>query len=445
MKGYSFKQFAEFFHVKTKQSYPIQGFSIDSRQVKPGEVFFAIKGNRVDGHQFIKEVAEKKAVGAVVSQDYKGENFGLELIFVPNVQDALQSLAKEILSKRREKIIAITGTTGKTTTKEFLSTLLEKKYRVAKTFSNSNSQLTFPLRILNLEKEDLDLLVLEMGMSMEGEILKLISIAPPDIALITKISLVHAKSFPEGIDGIARAKSEIFSLPVTKFVFLNKQALIFYPDLISEKKVFTYSINDADADYYLVKEEKGFRVKENGATSPLFFPPFPQTHLLENFLGGAAICRHLGMSWEEIFFEMQKLKPFYLRFETIYQSGVTYIQDCYNSNPESLRAALMNLPAPQKKWGKKIAALGSMTGFGKFSEQCHISMAKEALNYVDELLCIGLESLPMVEIFKNANRPAAFYSSLEEMKKELFRKVSEGDVVLIKGSNDHQMWKILET
>ncbi|HSX12308.1 MAG TPA: Mur ligase family protein [Rhabdochlamydiaceae bacterium] len=401
----------------SQNSIAVSGFAIDSRAVQEGNLFFALPGKKVDGHQFLFEAAQKKAKAAIVSKDYQGESFGLELIYVEDVCCALQQLAKVAFSKRQEKVIAITGSVGKTTTKEFLAHLLSAKYRVFKTEGSFNSQLSFPLTLLNMEGE-YDILVFEMGMSQPGELTKLVQIAPPDIAVITRIAIAHVAFFSDGIQGIAKAKAEILSHPKTRLAVVSEQAYSF-PEI-------AHAIH-CEKQIYSLKS---------------FFPlPFSATHLQENFLAAYTVCRSLGLSDEEILLRAQTLKPFPMRFEILERHGITFVKDCYNANPESMRAALLNLPQAQKR---RIGILGSMVELGPYSEISHRQIGELALQCVDELLCLGPDCQPMIELFHKAGKKAALISSLELLKIKMEECIQKGDVVLIKGSKVHQLWKLLE-
>lgn len=201
----------------------VRGVAVDSRQIKPGDLFFALPGAKADGHTFLEEAAKKGAAGAVVHHSYNGADFGLPLIKSDDVLQTLQELARKKVESARPRIVGITGSLGKTTTKEFVTTLLKAKYRVAASPGNSNSQIGLPLAILNHSGEGDEILVLEMGMTHPGEIHKLVSIAPPEVAVVTKVALVHACNF-ESIEEIAHAKGEIFSHPLTKMGIYNKES-----------------------------------------------------------------------------------------------------------------------------------------------------------------------------------------------------------------------------
>lgn len=267
MKGLQIKELALLLGEMASSDGVIKGYAIDSRLVQPGDLFFALSGNKVDGCSFLKEVAEKKALAALVPRSYEGDNFGLITIKVDDVKSSLQKLAQIAFSKRKEKVIAVTGSVGKTTTKEFIAHLLSAQFRVYKTFGSFNSQVTFPLSLLNIEGE-FDFLVLEMGMSEPGEISRLVKIAPPDIALITKIAYAHAQFFDNGLHGIAAAKAEILGSPKTKLAIMSAQAAHYQEirDAIKCRKV-TYSLNEK-ADYFL---HEGLKIEEKGRDRICYF------------------------------------------------------------------------------------------------------------------------------------------------------------------------------
>ena len=411
MNRFISKQISDFLELNSAAH-----FAIDSRQVRPGGLFFALRGEKVDGHRFLQDVAAKGALGAVVSSLYTGADFGLELLRVEDVQQTLQELAKSSFLKRKERVIGITGSMGKTTTKEFLATILEKKFRVAKTEGSQNTQLTLPLTVLNLQGE-YDVLILEMGMSEKGQIARLVDIAPPDLAIVTRIA-------PAGIVGgdlheIAEAKAEIFSHMRTKWGIISSQAAQFESILYAGN--VPKWIYGPDGDFSL----KELEIKL----------PFEAEHLKENALGAIAAARYLGLSWYEIECGVRELKPYERRFEKIEKDGITFIQDCYNANPDSMSAALKNLPKPQGE-GRVIGILGAMADLGRYSAHYHKRVGMVAKEHLDYLFSIGKEA----EGFMGAEH----FSDLAEIKKRLETFLRPGDVVLIKGSNGLKLWEILE-
>src|SRR5579872_6063420 len=324
---------------KSSEKKPLGDCVTESSKVQKGDLFFALKGKKVDAHKFLKEVAERGAAAAVVSQEYQGESYGLTLIRVPDVLDGLQHLAKTVLEERGTRVVAVTGSVGKTTTKEFLAHLLSAKFRVAKSPGNANSQVGVPCSIMNSDGDE-ELLVLEMGISEPGEMHKLIAIAPPEVTLITKIALAHVGFFENGIEGIAAEKCAIMSHPRTQMGILHSHARGFEAALKSSSCEKLFFGRDEEADYRLFPSSNKLIIEEKGTKSPAFTLPFNAAHLEENFIGAAAVARHLGLSWEQIFNAALTLQLFPMRFERIERDGVVFINDTYNSNPESLRAAL---------------------------------------------------------------------------------------------------------
>ena len=450
MKGRNLQEIAQLLGTSTSQNFSISGVAIDSRELKEGQLFFALKGAKVDGHLFLSEAAKKGAIAAVVSKEYRGESFGMPLLFVDDVKQSLQSLATYAISERKVPIVGITGSVGKTTTKEFTAKLLEKKYKVGKSFGSANSQLGLPLAILNLEGGE-ELLVLEMGMTEPNEIAKLVQLAPPDIAAVTRIGMGHVGFFEKGIEGIAEAKAEILSHSKTELAILNAQCLSFkaFKNLRGKEQVLFTTSRELDeqfgeVDYYLENGGEGnYAIRERGAWTCSFQLPFAASHLIEDFLVAAAIARTLKMQWEEIFSQAMHLTPYKLRFETIVREGVTYIQDCYNANPDSMVAAMSNLPKT-KPGAQRIAAIGYMVEMGPESAVLHRKMGEYALNHFDHLLCIGELCRPMMDPFVEAKKPAEFFPNLNALRKRLFELAKPDDLVLIKGSKPNQLWKVLE-
>jgi len=401
-------------------------FQIDSRLIKTNDIFFALKGNKTEGHFYLKEIAKKKALAVVIDKDYKLlEDLNLEIIRVENVLSFLQECAFKILINTKAKKIGITGSVGKTTVKEFTSILLNGEYKTSKTFKNYNSQAGFPIAILNMDK-NVDFLVLEMAMDEKNEIEKLVKIAPPDIGVI--IQLVEYHQNFKSIEDLAYAKKEIFSHKNTKIKLINKK--LKYLKAFKDEEFLTFSINDKKADFYLDIENKIFY--EKGKKIKMILP-FQETHFLEDLTVSIAICRLTNEKYENIFRQFHLLKSEQMRFEKIIINDVLFIKDCYNANPASTIAAIVNLP---KVKGKKIAVLGANLGLGKFSNESHEKIIQIAKENVDEILCLGKEwrNIENIKIF----------SDHESLAKFLIKIIEKEDVVLIKGSRLMQMEKILD-
>ncbi|HEX2578790.1 MAG TPA: UDP-N-acetylmuramoyl-tripeptide--D-alanyl-D-alanine ligase [Rhabdochlamydiaceae bacterium] len=439
MKFTKLSQIGQCLQLKVEEK-EVTGFCFDSREVKKSDLFFALKGAQFDAHGFLKEVASRGAAAAVVDASYLGENFGLPLLKVPDVVEALHKLAKAIQTMRKQRIVAVTGSVGKTTTKEFIATLLAQKYTVSKTPGNSNSQVALPTAILNADGKE-EFFIAEMAMSAPGQIRKLVEIAPPEIAVVTKIGHANIEYFADGFEGIAAAKAEILSHPKTIHAVLNRQVLAygaFQKEISAKKSIF--AVDPEQGDYVL---EEGWTIKEGREVSRSFRLPFSATHLCEDFIAAASVARILGLSWEEIISGAHHLKTVDRRFEKIERNGFVIINDCYNASPESMEAALLNLPAPSFG-GKTIAVFGEMVDLGTLSEQSHRNIAQFASKKVDHFLCYGKGCLPMLDVFNREGKPAEFFRDLKQLKAMLFEISKPGDVVLIKGSRSNKLWQILE-
>ena len=443
MRPYSFSQVCRWLNHPVTSSLSISGAAVDSRLLKKGDLFFALPGSNKDGHEFLQEVALKGACSAVVNQNYRGDNYGLELIFVADVLEALQWVATQVLKSVPCKIIAVTGSVGKTTTKDFITTLLLKKFRVGFTPGNSNSQIGLPLAILNHIKGDEEVLSIEMGMTHPNQIKKLIQIAPPDIALITTTALVHACNF-KNLSEIGLAKGEIFTHPKTKVGLIDKRIVNFHEICsIGNCEKLSFGLECSDAHFNLRIEGEKMILNDSMSQGILHLLSLPGLHNKHNFLAAAAVARQMGMSWEEINAEIPLLSLPERRLEQIEKHGALFVNDSYNANALSVKAALASMPSP-KSGGKKIAVLGEMLELGNFSESCHREVAETALQYVDLMFCFGKECLPIKEVWKAAGKPVELFNERKELVNALRDVLGQGDVVLLKGSRSKQTWKVLE-
>ena len=426
--------------IKSKMS--VSHFAFDSRDIKRGSLFFALKGYQHDGHTFLKEVAQKGGVGAVVSRSYVGPDYGLILFHVDNVLEALQMLAHQAYLKLNLFVIGVTGSVGKTTTKDFISSLLQEEYRVAHTPGNHNTQISLPFVLLN-QKQSVEILVLEMGMSHPGEIKRLVAIAPPDWGVLTKVSLAHSAEF-SSLEAIAQEKATLFSHPKTKRAFLHSDTLYFQSICHLEQLKCISSAKLCWADYFLKEKKHGIVLVERGVESPLFNLPFSAMHLYDNFLLAASVARAKGLSFAEIARAAQKLVLPPQRLTHVDYLGISFIDDSYNASPASMHACLDCLPQP-KAGKKRIGVLASMQELGIFSECSHYEIGKKASSSLDHLICLGQEAMPLMKAFKQHGKPVDFCHNLDEVREALMRIMEPGDVVLIKGSRSHRLWTLLSS
>lgn len=424
-------------------SIPVTGAAVDSRLVQPGNLFFALPGEKTDGHHFLEQAAAHGAAVAVVSTGYQGADHGLTLIKAEDGLLALQGLARALIEKRKPQIVAVTGSLGKTTTKEFITTLLQQKYRVAASPGNSNSQTGLPLSVINHTTPDDEMLVLEMGMTTPGHISRLVSMAPPDIAVITSVELVHICNF-NSIEDIARTKAEIFSNPKTRLGIISKD-IPAYDEVVKMGtcRKLSFSLIDKDADFYLTEKDDHLRIFDHETLVGLPKLNIPGRHNLHNFLAAYAVARSLHLSRDEIAGGMQNLRLYERRLQRIERNGIIFINDSYNAAAASIKAALQSLPAPQS--GRKtIAVIGQMGELGSFSEACHRDVGEAALACVDDMICYGEGCHPILDVWRQANRPAELFTDFAKLFAYVWKKAQPGDVVLLKGSKFNKLWQILD-
>jgi len=408
-------------------SRPFNGYSFDSRLVTPGSLFFALRGAQLDGHDFLDDVAHRGAKAAVVNVDYCGDSHGMTLYYSENPKKILQSMAKYRLEQLGAPIVAVTGSLGKTTTKEFLKVLLEKKFRLFSSPGNQNSQVGMPLAVLNQLKGDEQLVVLEMGMSLPGEIKQLVEIAPPAVALLTHVDLVHIANF-NSLQAIALEKADIFSHSSTKMGFIPKEVPCF--EEIAAKGICpkaSFSLSSHEGDYLISHPMVNLLGKHN----------------YHNLLGALNVARFLGMSEQELEGRFPLLSLPQRRLEQCVKGGITFINDSHNAAALSVKAALEVLPSPERG-GRKFAVLGEMLELGDFSDQCHRDVGEHALAFVDAVYLLGEGCRSIQQCWHAAGRPAFLYTDQDPLVADLKRALQPGDVVLLKGSWAKKMWEVME-
>jgi len=424
------------------------GYSIDSRSVQAGELFFAVKGERMDGHDFVTQALEKEAVSAVVRRDRLARYSGKSgLIAVDDTLGALQSLGNRVRRIWGKLLVGVTGSTGKTTTKEAIAHVLSARFRVFKSQGNFNNHFGLPLMLLKLEPEH-EIAVIEMGMSHAGEITALAKIAEPDIGVVTNVAPVHLEFF-DSVAGIARAKYELIqSLHDGGMAVLNAddeyvsqfgrdfkgRVLLYGLKALANVRAENIEQNGiAGSNFDLVAE--GNRVH---ATLPL-----PGVHNIYNALAASAVGLVRGMTLPEIGVALASLAPAEKRGQVVQVGNITVINDCYNSNPKALDAMVDTLAAMPAT--RRIVVAGEMLELGPTGEEMHRQsgrhMAEQKIDFV-----LGVRGLAkdIVAAARAAGIPAEFVGSSEEAGEWLARETRAGDVVLLKASRGVKLEKALE-
>ncbi|HZP16684.1 MAG TPA: UDP-N-acetylmuramoyl-tripeptide--D-alanyl-D-alanine ligase [Terriglobales bacterium] len=427
------------------------GYSIDSRTIRPGELFFAVRGERFDGHDFVAQALEKGAIGAVVSKEKISSNAGVSasacLIPVEDTLLALQTLAGAARRIWARPLIAVTGSTGKTTTKEAIAHVLASRFRVHKSEGNFNNHFGLPLMLLKLEPEH-DVAVVELGMSHLGEITALAQIAQPDTGVVTNVAPVHLEFF-DSLAGIARAKYELVeSLPPHGTAVLNaddQYVSQFGRDF--RGKVVTYGFGPAAAVRAEKYESRGaegsvFDIIVAGRRQGVAFPLVGK-HNVFNALAAVAVALERGLSLEQAAEALASLEPADKRGQVVRIGNISVINDCYNSNPKALAAmveTLADMPA-----GRRIVVAGEMLELGPQGEEMHRESGRHIAGKGIALL-IGVRGLAsaMVEGAKEQGLAAEFLDTPEAAGEWLARETRDGDLVLLKASRGVKLEKALE-
>jgi UDP-N-acetylmuramoyl-tripeptide--D-alanyl-D-alanine ligase len=425
-----------------------EGYSIDSRTVRPGELFFAVKGERLDGHDFVLAALEKGAAAAIVRKDeWQRYPVKTKLLVADDTLVALQQLARAVRKVWGRPVIGVTGSAGKTTTKEAIAHVLETKFRVLKSEGNFNNHFGLPLMLLKLEPEH-DLAVIEMGMSHAGEIRALAKIAEPDIGVVTNVAPVHLEFF-DSLAGIARAKYELIeSLPSSGAAVLNaddEYVSRFGRDF--KGKVTTYGISasaDLRAEHIQAKGREGseFDVAIGSAREHTRLPLIG-THNVLNALAALAVGLDRGLNLAEAVAALATLTPADKRGQILQLGNITVINDCYNSNPKALNAMVDSLASMPAK--RRIAVAGAMLELGPPGEELHRRAGEHiAEKGVDVLLGVSGLARATVDAASEAGIRAEFVATPEEAGEWLAREARDGDVILLKASRGVKLEKALE-
>ena len=424
----------------------INGVTIDSRKIDAGQLFIPSKGERTDGHQYVADAIKQGAAAAFWQKDVPNPPENLPLIFVEDSLTAIQALAKSYLQQLSVKVVGITGSNGKTSTKDMTTSLLSLKYKVQKTEGNYNNHLGLPLTVLGLE-EDTDIAVLEMGMSGRGEIDFLSRLAEPDIVVITNIGESHMQDLGSR-EGIAEAKLEILNGLKDKgrFVYFGDEPLLSsrMNDSIIDAK--TFGMNPSNDLYPLqIKAlDNGSAFHINKIADPFELPVLGNHNIL-NALAAMLVAEYFNIPFEEMNKGLQSLKLTNMRMELVEgNAGVKIINDAYNASPTSMLAAidvLKKLPG----YKQKIAVLGDMLELGDKEEDFHYEMG-EHLEGIDYVLTYGKLGNFIAEGAKTvlpANHVFSFQDK-QPLIETLASYLNEETVVLVKASRGMKLEEIVK-
>lgn len=439
-----------YFGEEQKKQNQICGAVTDSRQVEEGFLFIPIKGARADGHDFIPDVWNKGAV-AVLSEK-KLKDCTKPYILVKSTEQALKAIAKFYRCQLTIPVVGITGSVGKTSTKEMIASVLSKKYKVLKTAGNYNNEIGLPLTLLRIQEEH-EAAVVEMGISDFGEMHRLADMAQPDICVITNIGICHLENLKTR-DGILRAKSEIFDFLKPKGqIVLNGEddKLSTLKEVKGIKPVF-YGFKENETvrqDIYadhikncgLKGMEADIHTPEGGISVHI---PIPGQHNIFNAMAATGVGLALGMELKEIQTGIESVETIGGRTNLIEIGGLMVIDDCYNANPVSMRASIDVL---SNGLARTVAILGDMGELGENEKKLHYEVgAYVAQKQIDTLFCAGVLSEEIAQGARDTNDwcEVFHFDSRDEMLSQVLDYLQEGDTVLVKASHFMDYPKVVE-
>jgi len=424
----------------------ISGVGSDTRRLRPGDLFVALRGERFDGHDYLQEAQTRGAVAAMVSRSLEGS---LPQLVVDDTRGGLARLAAAWRQKVPGRVVALTGSNGKTTCKEMLGAVLGPVGGVLATQGNLNNEVGLPLTVLRARNEDY--LVLEMGANHPGEIARLVAIAAPEVALITNAGRAHLEGFGSQ-EGVARAKGEIIlglSPQGTLVVPADSPWTPLWRGLAGERRVLTFGLTpeaDVRSEASLLSmnwDAGGFRTRFPAHTpwGDLSLElHLAGRHNVRNALAVVAVIGALGLDPTAVASALATVSPVPGRLQPrLGPSGLRLVDDTYNANPDSVQAAIDVLaPLPGRRW----LVLGDLAELGAEAMDLHASIGRRALAAgLDRLFAVGPLSLAAVEAF---GRGAEWFEDRASLLAALEREVSSDDVVLVKGSRSAGMEVVLQ-
>ena len=431
----------------------VRGYSIDSRTVQEGELFFAVKGERLDGHDYVVAALDRGAVGAVVSRakvaTLPDSALSAPLLVCDDPLLALQTLAAHVRRRWGNIVIAVTGSAGKTTTKEAIAAALGAQFKVLKSKGNLNNAFGLPLQLLRLERDD-EFAVVEMGMNHPGEIAGLARIAAPDWGVVTNVGNAHVENFADGQAGIARAKFELVeSLPANGTAFLNcddPYVSQFGRDFLGRVIYFGQG-PCSDPRVLKIDEtpdgiEVQFRAHEQQGSLKL---ELLGAHNALNAMAGLAVALEAGVDLDAAIEALSELTAGDNRGQLLELGGATILNDCYNSNPEALKSMIRTLAARPTQ-GRRILVAGEMLELGDHAEALHTECGKAAAEAgIDLVAGVQGNAKHLATAAVAGGAQAVFLADATAAGHWLAQTMRAGDVVLVKGSRGVHLERAIET
>lgn len=420
----------------------ITSVAIDTRKIEKGCLFICIKGERFDAHQFIDEAFEKGAAAVMISEEIKLDK---PYVKVDDTAKEMLALAGYYRSKFDIPVIALTGSVGKTTTKEFTHLVVNSKYKTIKTLGNLNNEIGLPQMLFMLDNST-EAAVIEMGMNHFGEIHRLSTAVKPTMGIITNIGVSHIENLGSR-EGILKAKLEILDgLKKGAPLLLNGDNDLLKTVKNDDYKIYFYAV-DSDADFKAVDiienlNSTSFTVQYFGKEQKITIPAIGK-HNVYNALVAFAVGILLDIDADTAAMALRNYEPSGMRQKVVEINGITSIEDCYNASPDSMKAGITTLAGI--KANKKIAVLSDMLELGDYSEQAHYAVGKMAAeNKIDYLLCVGSDAKYIADGAKDGGLEKTFlFDSKQSLTDKLYRVAEKGDAVLFKASRGMKLEEVI--
>lgn len=420
------------------------GVTTDTRNIPPGSIFFALKGEKFNANQFAGEALEKGAAFAVIDElanpDWQAM-YGEKLIMTDNVLATLQALAGYHRNNLTCPVLALTGSNGKTTTKELIAAVLSKKYKTYATKGNLNNHIGIPLTLLSIDKSDCEFAVIEMGANHQGEIAGYCEYVKPDYGMITNVGLAHIEGFG-GFEGVVKGKTELYrhieKTGKKLFVSADNDLLLLKAAGVTE--IITYGKNEkADCRGEIIEGGEFLKLNVfNNDNAVSIHTNLVGSYNFENALAAVCIGKYFGVETSDIKNALENYVPSNNRSQKVEWGSNTIILDAYNANPSSMTEALKNFAGIDTE--NKVAILGEMMELGEYSPKEHEKIYEQALQlslYLTVFIGDG---------FKNIVQPTnsiLWFEDVEMLKQWFVQQVFNNTTMLIKGSRKNQLEKIL--
>lgn len=438
--------------VTNAGSIETSGYSIDSRTVRPGELFFAVRGDRFDGHDFVAAALERGAVSALVARarvaSLPDAVLAYPLLVAEDPLAALQMLAAHVRRRWGRPVVAVTGSAGKTTTKDAIAAALGAKLNVLKSQGNLNNAFGLPLQLLRLQPQH-EFAVVEMGMNHSGEIAALARIGSPDWGVVTNVGNAHVENFPDGQEGIARAKFELVeALPAHGVAFLNcddPYVSQFGRDFLGRVVYFGHGpcanarILSSREDSAGLHVEYRAREREGSFTLQLL-----GAHNAMNAMAGLAVALEAGVDLDAAIAALSSMAAGDKRGQIVELGGATILNDSYNSNPEALRSMIATLAA-RPAAGRRILVAGEMLELGEHAPALHAACGRAAAEAgIDLVVGVRGNAEHLAAAACSGGSTSVFLPDADAAGQWLAANLQSGDVILVKGSRGVHLERTIE-